>query len=163
MQSRSAQYSKLKPDHDDDLTARLAAVSAVRYAGEHQIIIEPASAGPFLFPGRDGAPDRTGVQFDATFTSGPAKDERLTFFLVLDGAPKHICAGSGSFLLQLIDELHVQGASPAEIINNAARLLFPTNRNPFPSVVWATVTTRTVAGRSRPFLDLAALRIEDTI
>lgn len=160
MHSRYAQPSRAKPEPDDDLTARLAAISAARYAGNHQIIIEPASAGPFRFPGREGAPDRVGVQFDATFATGPAKGERQTFFLSTEGVPKHVAGRTAMLLLLLADELGVEGASHAEIINNAARRLFPTARKPNPPVVTATIAARVVAGRSRAYLDLKALEIE---
>ena len=142
-----------------DITATIARQLAARYAGNHRVIIEPGSAAQWRSASRDGKPDRAGVRFDLTFLDGPAKGERLDFRLVLEGAPKRVCGADADILVALAEATGAEGATSAELVNSAARELFPTTKNPTPPPVTATITASIVEGSSRPFLNLKALVI----
>jgi hypothetical protein len=146
---------------DEEFTASVAQHLAKRYAGVHKVIIEPGAAGPFRVVSREGKPDRAGVRLTLSILDGPAKGERLEFHLAFEGAPKRTCGDNADILIGLAEATDASGDTPAELINSAARKLFPTSNNPSPLPVTATIAATVVQGSSRPFLNLKALTVGD--
>jgi hypothetical protein len=142
-----------------DFTQKAAAILAQRYTGEHRVVIEPGSAGPWRSSPREGKPEFAGVRFDLNFLDGEAKGERIEVRLTLEGAPKRFCGENADILINLAEATDAEGVTPAELINSAARKLYPTTKNPSPLAVTATISATVVEGSSRPYINLKKLRV----